>query len=37
LLVAFGSDNLITFGLANVDTIRKKSSKMNRMSFNAEL
>jgi hypothetical protein len=34
-LLAFGCDNFITFGLASVDTIRKKNSRINRISFNA--
>src|SRR5579863_2725020 len=32
-LFDFGCESLITLGLARVETIKKKSSKMNRMSF----
>jgi hypothetical protein len=32
-LLDLGWDNLITLGLASVDTIRKNRSRMNRISF----
>src|SRR5450432_297141 len=34
-LFAFGVDNFITLGFANVDTMRKKNKSINRISFNA--
>src|SRR5690606_28019085 len=36
-LLPFGADTLITLGLARVDTIRKKSRRMNKISFNASV